>query len=67
MAIREENVLNISKYKNYLSINGHKPLLRSQFKDLFMQRENFLKEERRDLEKLEMALQYMKELNYVKC
>jgi len=55
-AVNEENLLNISKYSNYLSMNGHKPLLRSQFRDLFMQRENFQKEERRDLEKLEMAL-----------
>ena len=29
-------------------------------------RENFMNQEKRDLEKLELALQYMKEFNYIK-
>jgi len=32
-----------------------------------MQMDNWSKEERQDLDKLEMVLQYMKELNYIKA
>lgn len=44
-------------------MNGHKPIVRATFKECMKQRDHFAKEERRDLEKLEMALNYIKELN----
>ena len=53
-------------YKNYLTMNGHKPILRHHFKEFFFQRDFWLKQEKSDMEKLEMALQYLKELNHIK-
>jgi hypothetical protein len=43
-------------YKNYLTMNGHKPMLRHHFKEFFFQRDFWLKQEKADMEKLEMAL-----------
>lgn len=59
--------LNIAKYANYLSMNGHKPLLRMQFKEHFAQKDAYTRQERQDLDKLEMALHYIKELNQTKA
>ena len=49
-----------------MSVNQHKPLLRIQYKEHFSQKDKFTNDERRDLEKLELALQYLKELNQTK-
>ena len=44
-------------------MNGHKPLVRAQFKEFMTQKDHFTQKERKDMEKLEVALQYIKELN----
>ena len=56
----------MEKYANYLSINGHKPLYRSLFREKFAQKDFYQREEQKDIEKLELALQFVKELNALK-
>ena len=60
-------MVDIKRYGNYLTMNNHKPLLRFQFKEHFLQRDYFKKEEEKHLEKLQMALHYIKELNHKKA
>jgi hypothetical protein len=57
---------NFMKYVNYLSMNGHKALIRSQFQDGLLQMDHWAQKEKQDLEKLEVVFQYLKELNFVK-
>ena len=61
------DIVDIKRYGNYLTMNNHKPLLRFQFKEYFLQRDYFKKEEEKHLEKLQMALHYIKELNHKKA
>ena len=58
--------IDISRYNNYLTQYDHKPLLRSQFKDYFHQRDYFKKQEQADVEKLGLALAYLKEIFHSK-
>lgn len=55
---------NFMKYVNYLSMNGHKPLIRSQFQDSLLQRDHWLQQEKQDMEKLDLVLQYLMEINH---
>jgi hypothetical protein len=47
-------------------MNGHKALMRSQYKNDCLQMNHFMRKEQEDLDKLEMALHYLKELNHLK-
>ena len=47
-------------------MNQHKALIVSQYKQEKLQMANFQKKEAEDLKKLELALQYLKELNHKK-
>jgi hypothetical protein len=48
-------------------MNGHGPLLRVRFKEHFYQMDTFQRQEKDDLEKLQMALFYIKEQNHIKA
>ena len=60
------SIKNMDKYLNYLSMNNHKPLHRAQYKDKFNQMDYYKKQEGDDMAKLELGIQYLKKLNYLK-
>lgn len=65
-AYQESSMRSFLIYENYLQMNGHKPLVRYMYKNDSLQMNHFMRKEQEDIDKLEMALHYLKELNHLK-